>query len=86
MQKIIFFVGIAGTGMSAQYLESLSKNISGSDRIFVNENKLPIQNGLERYRNYLFFQDVSGISSQTEVLVVSTAIENTNPEDEKALE
>ncbi|MBK8808871.1 MAG: UDP-N-acetylmuramate--alanine ligase [Bacteroidales bacterium] len=83
-----FFVGIAGTGMSAiaQYLRGLGKNISGSDRIFVNENKLPIQNGLEDIGITCFFQDGSGISSQTEVLVVSTAIENTNPEVKKALE
>jgi UDP-N-acetylmuramate--alanine ligase len=31
-----FFVGIAGTGMSAiaQYLKGIGKNVSGSDRLF----------------------------------------------------
>ena len=41
----IFFIGVAGTGMSAiaQYLAGIGKNISGSDRYFlsgtVNETK-----------------------------------------------
>jgi UDP-N-acetylmuramate--alanine ligase len=31
-----FFIGIAGTGMSAlaQYLQGIGKNVSGSDRYF----------------------------------------------------
>ena len=32
----VFFIGIAGTGMSAlaQYLNGIGKNVSGSDRYF----------------------------------------------------
>ena len=35
--KNIFFIGVAGTGMSAiaQYLAGISKNVSGSDRYFM---------------------------------------------------
>ena len=47
----VFFIGIAGTGMSAlaQYLQGLGKHISGSDRYFkdgeYNETKLKLQLG-----------------------------------------
>ena len=34
--KNVFFIGVAGTGMSAiaQYLSGIGKNVSGSDRFF----------------------------------------------------
>ena len=42
-----FFVGIAGTGMSAiaQYLNGIGKKVSGSDRLFGQE-----QNHVQRHR------------------------------------
>jgi UDP-N-acetylmuramate--alanine ligase len=37
-----FFIGIAGSGMSAiaQYLKGIGKNVSGSDRFFVPANTM----------------------------------------------
>lgn len=81
-----FFIGIAGTGMSAiaQYLKGIGKNVSGSDRLFNADNKMLIQEQFEAMGIKCFFQDGSGISSETQVVVVSTAIEETNPEYVKA--
>jgi UDP-N-acetylmuramate--alanine ligase len=81
-----FFIGIAGTGMSAiaQYLKGINKNVSGSDRLFNKENKLLIQEQFEKAGIECFFQDASGITPQTQVVVVSTAIEEINIEYQKA--
>jgi UDP-N-acetylmuramate--alanine ligase len=81
-----FFVGIAGTGMSAiaQYLKGIGKNVMGSDRLFNKEHKLLIQEQFEKAGIECFFQDASGINSKTQVVVVSTAIEETNIEYQKA--
>lgn len=83
-----FFVGIAGTGMSAiaQYLRGIGKQVSGSDRLFNDENKMLIQEQFERISISCFFQNGSGINSETKVVVVSTAIEETNVEFQKAKE
>ena len=37
-----FFIGIAGSGMSAiaQYLQGIGKNVSGSDRFFKEANPM----------------------------------------------
>src|SRR6186997_3435735 len=81
-----FFIGIAGTGMSAlaQYLQGIGKNVSGSDRYFkegeLNETKDKLQaEGIE-----CFLQDGSGIDDKTDLVVVSTAIEDTVYEVQKA--
>lgn len=83
-----FFIGIAGTGMSAiaQYLQGTGKNVSGSDRLFNENNKMLIQEQFEKQGICCFFQDGSGITTDTEVVVVSTAIEESNIEYRKALE
>lgn len=83
-----FFVGIAGTGMSAiaQYLHGTGKSVSGSDRQFGNENKSHTQETFESIGLHCFNQDGSGITKNTEVVVVSTAIEASNIEYQKALE
>jgi UDP-N-acetylmuramate--alanine ligase len=72
-----FFVGIAGTGMSAiaQYLKGIGKNVAGSDRLFNKENKMLIQEQFEKAGIDCFFQDASGINSKTQLVVISTAIE-----------
>src|SRR5215468_673709 len=82
----IFFIGIAGSGMSAlaQYLAGIGKNISGSDRFFVtgqpNETKDKLlAGGIQCYQ-----QDGAGIGSQTDLIVASTAVEETNVEIQKA--
>ncbi len=83
-----FFIGVAGVGMSAiaQYLQGIGKEVSGSDRYFhPNEyNKTKSQLGAEGIQ--CFLQDGSGITSQTDLVVVSTAIEDTVYEVKKAKE
>ena len=83
-----FFVGIAGTGMSAiaQYLQGIGKQVSGSDRLFGQSEKLLSQTQFESQGIQCFFQDGSGISSKTDVVIVSTAIEESNVEYQKALQ
>ena len=82
-----FFVGIAGTGMSAiaQYLRGIGKRVSGSDRLFGKEKKMLIQEQFESQGIECFFQDASGLTPDVDVLVVSTAIEESNVEYQKAL-
>jgi UDP-N-acetylmuramate--alanine ligase len=83
-----FFIGIAGTGMSAiaQYLQGTGKKVSGSDRLFNQQNKMLIQEQFEIQGIRCFFQDGSGISADTQVVIVSTAIEESNVEYRKATE
>jgi UDP-N-acetylmuramate--alanine ligase len=82
----IFFIGVAGVGMSAiaQYLSGIGKNISGSDRYFLpgvfNETK----EKLEAENIKCFLQNGEGITAQTDLIVVSTAVEDTVPEVQKA--
>ncbi len=82
-----FFVGIAGTGMSAiaQYLQGIGKQVSGSDRLFSPSDKMLLQTQFEVQGIQCFFQDGSGITPNTQVVIVSTAIEETNVEYKKAL-
>lgn len=82
----IFFIGIAGTGMSAiaQYLKAAGKNISGSDRQFqkdvFNENRT----ALERAGITCFEQGGGGVSAAIDLVVVSTAVEDSVPEVQEA--
>ncbi|MDR0940747.1 MAG: Mur ligase domain-containing protein [Bacteroidales bacterium] len=82
-----FFVGIAGTGMSAiaQYLQGTGKQVSGSDRLFSPQNKMLLQTQFEAQGIQCFFQDGSGITEHTQAVIVSTAIEESNVEYQKAL-
>lgn len=86
--KNYFFIGIAGTGMSAiaQYLQGVGKKVAGSDRLFNQNNKMLIQEQFEKQGIQCFFQDGSGITANIEVVVVSTAIEESNIEYQKARE
>lgn len=81
-----FFVGIAGTGMSAiaQYLRGVGKRVSGSDRLFNSDSKMLIQEQFEKQGIECHFQDASGVTSDVDVLVISTAIEESNIELQKA--
>lgn len=82
-----FFVGIAGTGMSAiaQYLNGIGKKVSGSDRLFGQAQKLQSEAQFESLGMHCYFQDGQGITPDVDVVVVSTAIEETNVEYQKAL-
>ncbi|OIP85318.1 MAG: UDP-N-acetylmuramate--alanine ligase [Porphyromonadaceae bacterium CG2_30_38_12] len=84
----IFFIGVAGTGMSAiaQYLRGTGKNVSGSDRYFKPDVENDIRTKLEAEGIRCFVQDGSGITNQTDLVVVSTAIEDTIIEVKKAKE
>jgi len=86
--KNYFFIGIAGDGMSsvAQYLANIGKNISGSDRQFGNGKENFRQNQLKKEGIKCFSQDASGITDETEIVVVSSAIEPTVYEYKVALE
>jgi UDP-N-acetylmuramate--alanine ligase len=83
-----FFVGIAGAGMSAiaQYLQGTGLQVSGSDRFF-NEGKAgDIKTKLEAEGIQCFLQNGEGITSGTDLVIVSTAIEDTVIEVKKAKE
>lgn len=82
----IFFIGVAGSGMSAiaQYLRGIGKNVSGSDRYFQPALENETRTKLEAEGVQCFLQDGSGITDKTDLVVVSTAIEDTVYEVQKA--
>jgi UDP-N-acetylmuramate--alanine ligase len=84
--KQVFFIGIAGTGMSAiaQYLQGTGKAVAGSDRYFVEGEFNETKAKLEAAGISCYFQDGKGISAETDLVVVSTAIEDTVMEVQKA--
>lgn len=84
----IFFIGVAGVGMSAiaQYLKGIGKDVSGSDRYFLPETFNRTKEQLETEGIRCFIQDGSGITEKTDLIVVSTAIEDTVFEVQKAKE
>ncbi len=83
-----FFIGVAGVGMSAiaQYLQGIGKTVSGSDRYFEKGEALDIKTKLETEGIQCFFQNGEGISAATDLVVCSTAIEDTVFEVMKAKE
>ena len=86
--KAPFFIGVAGAGMSAiaQYLQGTGMNVTGSDRFF-NEGKAgDIKEKLEAEGIKCYLQDGSGITPETDLVVASTAIEDTVVEIRKAKE
>jgi UDP-N-acetylmuramate--alanine ligase len=84
----VFFIGVAGVGMSAlaQYLVGTGKQVCGSDRYFAagvfNETK----EKLEAEGIQCFEQNGKGITTAVQLIIVSTAIEDTVPEVQKAKE
>ncbi|MBC7626509.1 UDP-N-acetylmuramate--L-alanine ligase, partial [Ferruginibacter sp.] len=84
--KNVFFIGIAGTGMSAiaQYLAGVEKNVSGSDRYFKEGEFNDIKEKLSAEGIHCFLQNGEGITANTDLVVVSTAIEDTVAEVQKA--
>ncbi|HEX5652526.1 MAG TPA: Mur ligase domain-containing protein, partial [Chitinophagaceae bacterium] len=81
-----FFIGIAGTGMSAiaQYLQGIGKKVSGSDRFFKDNEPNEIRNKLEAAGIPCFIQDGAAIANSIDLVVVSTAVEDTVIEVQKA--
>jgi UDP-N-acetylmuramate--alanine ligase len=82
----IFFIGVAGVGMSAiaQYLAGIGKNISGSDRYFMPDTYNETKEKLEAEGIQCFLQNGEGITNLTDLVVASTAIEDTVVEVQKA--
>ena len=84
----VFFIGVAGVGMSAiaQYLKGIGKEVAGSDRYFHPGEYNKTKEQLEAESIKCFLQDGSGINENTDLIVVSTAIEDTVFEVQKAKE
>jgi UDP-N-acetylmuramate--alanine ligase len=78
----VFFIGIAGTGMSAlaQYLQGSGKSVSGSDRNFIEGEFNDTLEKLKHCSISCYQQDGSGLHQGIDLVVVSTAIEETVPE------
>ena len=88
-----FFIGVAGVGMSAiaQYLVGRGVAVSGSDRQFgdflAGKTEKPlVMSQLEDCGIKCFAQDGSGVVAGLNAVVVSTAIEDTNPDLKRAKE
>lgn len=84
--KHFFFIGVAGTGMSAlaQYLVGVGKQVAGSDRYFTAGNKIEMQVKLEEAGIRCYMQNGEGITKDTDIIIASTAIEDTVAEVQKA--
>ncbi|MEI2747202.1 MAG: Mur ligase domain-containing protein [Ferruginibacter sp.] len=82
----VFFIGVAGTGMSAiaQYLAGIGKKVSGSDRYFIEGQPNDTRDKLEQAGIRCFAQNGEGLTENISLVVVSTAIEDTVPEVQKA--
>jgi UDP-N-acetylmuramate--alanine ligase len=76
----LHFTGIMGSGMSAiaQYLAWSGCAITGSDRLAFADGMKDGREKIERCGCFLFPQDGSGVTADTEALVISTAIEGDN--------
>ena len=83
-----FFVGVAGSGMSAiaVYLAGKGFAVSGSDRKFSDADGDGIRAKLEAAGVRTFPQDGSGVCPGLSAIVVSSAIEESNPDLKRALE
>lgn len=86
--KNVFFIGVAGTGMSAiaQYMAGINIKVSGSDRYFIEGEYNEIKEKLVEAGIDCFLQNGEGITADTDLVIVSTAIENTVMEVQKALQ
>ncbi len=84
----IFFIGVAGAGMSAlaQYLAGEGRHISGSDRYFAHSEFNETKEKLEAEGIKCFPQNGEGITNEIQLVIVSTAVEDTVPEVQKAKE
>lgn len=84
----VFFIGVAGSGMSAvaQYLQGIGKSVSGSDRYFLPDTFNKTKQQLESAGIQCYLQDGSGLSAETDLIVVSSAIEDTVFEVQKGRE
>jgi UDP-N-acetylmuramate--alanine ligase len=84
--KHIFFIGVAGTGMSAlaQYLVGIGKKVSGSDRYFAEGVFNETEEMLKAEGITCYLQNARGVTADVQLVVASTAIEDTVPEIQQA--
>ena len=61
----------------AQYLKGIGKDVSGSDRYFHPNEPNETKEKLEAEGIRCFLQDGEGITDKTDLIVVSTAVEDT---------
>lgn len=82
VEGCIHIVGIAGSGMSAVAEASLlcGLEVQGSDRHWDQATPVPVLAQLQAAGCALFPQDGSGVTAATGAVVVSTAIEEDNPD------
>jgi len=83
-----YFCGIGGIGMSsiAQFFVNKGHQVSGSDRSFdLNENQ-QIKQNLQDLGIKIYPQDASGITSDIDFFITSTAVEAQIPDVQKAKE
>lgn len=80
--RSVHFAGIFGTGMSAlaQYLRFQGITVSGSDRLLTSDDTVSMRQSLERLGCTMAEQDGSGIGEDTDIVCISTAIEESNPD------
>jgi UDP-N-acetylmuramate--alanine ligase len=80
--RSIHFTGIFGSGMSAlaQYLRFQGILVSGSDRFHASEDTASIRQSLEGLGCTIVPQDGSGVTEDTDIVCISTAIEESNPD------
>lgn len=81
-----FFIGVAGSGMSAiaQYLAGIGKRVSGSDRYFTPGSSQETRIKLQQAGINCYIQNGEGITETTDLIIVSTAIEDSVDEVIKA--
>jgi len=74
-----FFIGVAGQGMSAiaQYLHGIGKEVRGSDRYFIPGKPNTTRDYLEKEGIRCFLQNGEGMDEGTDLVVISTAVEDT---------
>ncbi|MEI6564255.1 MAG: Mur ligase domain-containing protein [bacterium] len=82
MTKSCHLVGVAGVGMNAlaQALQGGGWTVSGSDRYQDQGQDLDVIRKLREAGIRLYSQDGQGVQADTGAVVVSTAIENDNPD------
>ncbi len=81
-QKSYFFCGIGGSGMMplAMILKGKGHDVAGSDRSLDQGRTAPKFEWLKERGIRLFAQDGTGVTSADQILVSSTAVENTVPD------
>jgi UDP-N-acetylmuramate-alanine ligase len=80
--RSVHFTGVFGTGMSAlaQYLRFQGLSVSGSDRLFGSDDTEVMRDSLEGLGCNIVTQDGTAVTADTDLLCISTAIEESNPD------